>query len=570
MKTYTLSSIVDNAPFDTGPFAVIFNGVSIIRKHTFKSSTIASITFINSPHVIIEEFAFHGCELLNSIKWPPSVDIDQYAFAKCGFSTLVYPNLNFLPEYRTDPSHHIGHFERAHRFQNCHNLRTIVFPDYVSHINTDFDVTVIRPTPFTTLKGGANVTRISNNAFLNFKLDSDLSIFKSLERIGAYAFAGCSLKNLSLPESTQLMGPHVFADNAFTQICIHFSVLPSGTFRCCRSLELVLAPNLSLVGEKAFSHCALTHLPYTSSPMLLGYSCFERNNFTTLTLNRNGPSGVTCYSSAAGCFANCLLLEEVTINIPRLRDSMFSHCKLLTKVHGMSHITLLPKSVFMSCSSLKNISLDSITEILPHALDGCKSLSASLPKVTRCFTNSLAHVNMHTVRLPNIASVLPYSFSGAKIVYLSLGMHCKTFSPFSISNTPSLKIIRFSVLPNITDPSNLHPSLTTIIVASNSVHTHSFDIWCKSLPSLSLYIGPSLSLSPVIHSKPYSIQAHTSAVLSHAYLSPFSFAPIWSPFIVAFIAACQKSEDTWHLHIPREIVLCILSFIPINSSSTPN
>ena len=100
--------------------------------------------------------------------------------------------------------------------------------------------------------GGYLVREIGANAFQVFGEAEEIILHESVQRIGAYAFAGLpKLKKVVIPE------------NGF----LHY--IEDGAFMNCRNLQEITMPrNLLSIGEKAFAYC--TSLKELTIPPLVG------------------------------------------------------------------------------------------------------------------------------------------------------------------------------------------------------------------------------------------------------------------------------------------------------------
>lgn len=167
---------------------------------------------------IIGHAAFAGCEGITEIALPASLDsISGYAFSATGFSTLT------LPATVTK----IG--EGA--YSRCENLTSVTieagsigakafFADTkLTNVKFGAGVTAIGNAAFagckdlTTLQwsSATQLARIGNEAFIATQMtDGDLAKFSNLNTLGAWAYAGTPVAEVSLPASVKEVGEGAF------------------------------------------------------------------------------------------------------------------------------------------------------------------------------------------------------------------------------------------------------------------------------------------------------------------------------------------------------------------------
>lgn len=167
---------------------------------------------------IIGHAAFAGCEGITEIALPASLDsISGYAFSATGFSTLT------LPATVTK----IG--EGA--YSRCENLTSVTieagsigakafFADTkLTNVKFGAGVTAIGNAAFagckdlTTLQwsSATQLARIGNEAFIATQMtDGDLAKFSNLNTLGAWAYAGTPVTEVSLPASVKEVGEGAF------------------------------------------------------------------------------------------------------------------------------------------------------------------------------------------------------------------------------------------------------------------------------------------------------------------------------------------------------------------------
>ncbi len=235
---------------------------------------------INLPEglVSIGEEAFCECEYLTSVTLPSSVTvIGEDAFCDCiGLTSITLP----------DGLKTIG--EGA--FDYCEKLKSITIPSSVTTIgeyafgdcplltsiivdedNTVYDsrnnCNAIIETATNTLIGGcsntvipSSVTAIDDWAFCGCGLTS-ITLPDGLKSIGEYAFDYCpNLASITIPSSVTEIGSYAFAycDKLTTVTILNgMTSISDGTFSGCSNLASITIPSsVTEIGSYAFSSCS--------------------------------------------------------------------------------------------------------------------------------------------------------------------------------------------------------------------------------------------------------------------------------------------------------------------------
>ncbi|MFQ9515331.1 MAG: leucine-rich repeat domain-containing protein [Eubacterium sp.] len=125
-------------------------------------------------------------------------------------------------------------------------------------------------------------------------------------------------------------------------------------------LKSVDFPNVTKVGERAFSNCS---------------------GLTSIEL-KNAGGTIGAYA-----FSNCPKL--ISVNLPKatfLDSYAFNYCLKLASIN-LPNVTELGARAFVYCSSLSNIILPQATSIREYAFMTCSNLvSVNMPKVARLYT----------------------------------------------------------------------------------------------------------------------------------------------------------------------------------------
>lgn len=210
----------------------------------------------------------------------------------------------------------------AHAFQNCMNLRHVIFQD----------------------KGRLN--RIGEYAFAGCGLLKEMNLPSSVTQVGAYAFAGCySLIRL-------MFGNRNLFPTSIQKI-------PRFTFAGCRSLESVeFEPNsmLETIEEGAFLGCHnLQRIIVTGRLKRLGEYAFAYCN----------------------CLESIALLQVDSVRV--IGKSAFMYCEALPYFQMPNELERIRSRTFYGCSKLKFIKIPKkVLSINQYAFRKCALLSEAL------------------------------------------------------------------------------------------------------------------------------------------------------------------------------------------------
>ena len=247
----------------------------------------------------------------------------------------------------------------------------------------------------------AQVSIITENAFLDKKVLMNVKLPASLLRIEQYAFRGCSSLrgSLELPTGLKFIGYAAFQGcNSLEEVVLNenLEVIQGFAFEGCSSLaqEITLPVNFQSLGESCFANCT----------SLYGTVKFNRDFYMFM--------GTEGYGSSAGSsFQNCSKIETVDMSAPdfldeipfhtfdgctalktvllppicdRIDDYAFANCTSLDGIEFPNTLRVLNYGAFQNCTSLTSVDLSDCEElgtIEPYAFSGCISLeNVYLPK----------------------------------------------------------------------------------------------------------------------------------------------------------------------------------------------
>ena len=204
---------------------------------------------------------------------------------------------------------------------------------------------------------------ICNNAFAGCSL-SNISIPDSVTAIGYGAFSGCLwLENISIPKSVICLNGNPFSDWGGMLECLSptftyeddvlFNKDKSEivSFRNQKNESYIIPDSVTDIGDGAFGGCS-------SLPNIVI------------------PNSVTSIGDYA--FSDCRSLSNIVIpdSVTAIGDSAFSGCSSLSNIVISDSVTAIGDFAFLGCSSLSNIVIpDSVTAIGKCAFSDCRSLS---------------------------------------------------------------------------------------------------------------------------------------------------------------------------------------------------
>ena len=227
-----------------------------------------------------------------------------------------------------------------------------------------------------------SVTGIGRYAFSGCPVTS-VNIPNSISFIEQGAFGSCDgLKRIEIPNSVTSIGIGAFHDcSRLTSIEIPNSItaIAGGLFSECFGLSTIIIPNsVTSIGECSFENCeSLLSITIPNSVTSIGSSAFQGcRSLTGIDI----PNVVTFLGAHA--FDGCESLLTITIpnSVTSIGSGTFQYCKCLTSIDIPNSVTSIGSSAFADCWSLASIDIpNSVTSIGELAFSACGLLSITIP-----------------------------------------------------------------------------------------------------------------------------------------------------------------------------------------------
>lgn len=389
---------------------VIPNSVKIIGARAFgKCSNLTSV-ILGSDLETIGDHAFNDCVNLSSIIIPNSVtNIGEFAFYNCsGLTSITIGNgITSL---------------KAGTFYGCSGLTAITIPNSLTSIeNASYWYSYVYG-----LSGSGEYGVFANCSGL-----TSVKMGKNVNRIGEYAFAGCTnLTSITLPDVLDSISAGSFRSTALTSIEIPSGVKKIGNYAFCNTnlISINIPDGVTSIGSGAFSYC----------------------DFTSVTI----PNTVETIGEEAFSFNENLVTAIIGDGVTKIEKGLFAYCHSLSSVIIPNGVTYIGESAFASCYSLTSIRL-------PESLNsmGGGALSSSVK----------------SIELPNSFTVIPEElFVNNDFQYIKLGNNVKSIGKNAFGSSELVLEIGTSTPPSITKdvfPNVEYLSDLTVIVPDSKAET---------------------------------------------------------------------------------------------------
>ena len=211
----------------------ISNYVTSIGKFAFAYSGIQDVAFPVYGPTAIDDYAFFGCDELNSVTISDCVtSIGNYAFSGCGSLSLLTIGNGVTSIGDNAFSHCFNLYSvkfgnsvtsiGKEAFYSCTELESVTIPDCVTSIG---ESAFKWCSSMNTATIGNGVTTIGDNAFLECLYMKSVTIGESVSEIGNYAFKGCDMYHVyCYAEKPPHTGSEVF-NGSYRTLHVHKDVI---------------------------------------------------------------------------------------------------------------------------------------------------------------------------------------------------------------------------------------------------------------------------------------------------------------------------------------------------------
>lgn len=237
-----------------------------------------------------------------------------------------------------------------------------------------------------------SITKIGDWAFCDCKSIEYLIIPDSVYSIGHHAFFRSCFKNITIPNSIDLIGDTAFGESVGCELTINCDIpcksILRGVFYNSKFYKVTIGKNVSFIGENSFDNCLISNLhiedlsawlkitfcKHKSNPLIGAEKLFINGEPTTkLTI----PSGITKLTRFAFLGCNCLTSVILPNGITQIDDFAFANCKFLTSITIPTSVKWIGNSAFEGCLSLTDLTIpNSVTSIGICAFCGCRELTS--------------------------------------------------------------------------------------------------------------------------------------------------------------------------------------------------
>ena len=338
----------------------------------------------SNVHVLWQSGALPGLSILKKVQ---IIDLDDIS----GEEGILY---NFIAKGK------VAEVKKVFR-----NAKDVIIPATVMHEGKEY-----------------TVNKISDNAFMNCRIMTSVSIPRSVTSIGNYAFSGCaSLTSITIPKSVTTIGESAFYG--------------------CSKLSSVKIPNsVTTIGESAFSGCSkLSSVNIPNSVTTIGESAFQGcSKLSSVTI----PNTITNIESYT--FSGCSSLSSVNIpnSVTSIGYSAFSSCKGLATVTIPNSVTSIGNDAFSNCTGLTSVNIPS-SVIYLSGFSGCTGLtSITIPNSVTSINGSAFRncTGLTSITIPNsVTWIYDYAFSGcSELKSVTIGNNVKSISSGAFADCPEL------------------------------------------------------------------------------------------------------------------------------------
>ena len=463
-----LSSVIitDISAWCKSTFYSNSNPLSITKNLLLQTAdgSISAIRHLMIPDDItaINNYAFYGCESLESIAIPNSVTaIANYAFSGCSNLTVVtveatepiaitshvFPNRANSTLYV--PTGCQTAYEAADYWKEFGNIISLANGDTftatsIEGIGITFQVTdcelkqcqvgytyekkkgmrtaIDKSTSgeitIPDVVNGYIVTKVGDYAFYECKDLTKVNLPSSVQSFGINAFKSCiNLEPFALPSNLTYISEGLFNGCVkFVNISLPSTVtsIGSSAFLGCSNLVSINTDNIKSIGSYAFDGCYSLESINTEKAKSIGsYAFYGCSKLTNICI----PEGTTSISQ--GAFENCFLLSAINIpeGVTSIGINAFTNCRSIQEITIPGTVNKMETWdncwAFSGCSGLKTIILKKGVSVLGN------NTFSSCSNVGTVIVENMDPISTHTSFTSFDTKATLYVPNGAKDAYLS-------------------------------------------------------------------------------------------------------------------------------------------------------
>lgn len=304
----------------------------------------------------------------------PIQDIPERCFYKSGLEELVIPG-------------HIKNISGYHAFEECKNLKTVVFEEGVESISGE--EAFYFATSIESVKFPSTMKTIGDGAFYaNYGLTS--IEWGGVENLGRYSFSGCtSLEELEVPATIKIVGGGAFHEcTGLKKVVIAAETIDSGAFSNCTLLtDIEIKPTTTnWIGDGVFTDCdALEHFTFPDHFKTTGNNTFKYcNNLKTVDFANVEVIGYCC----------------------------FGYCPGLTEVNIPGTVKKIEDLAYMACDNLTSIILNEGLEVICSSFGTSQITSLTIPASVKVLSGTIADSSEDTIYFKGDCPAMDEDYSG--------------------------------------------------------------------------------------------------------------------------------------------------------------
>lgn len=339
------------------------------------------------------------------------------------------------------------------------------------------------------------ITSIGRSAFSQLEKSKTVSLPKSLERIGRYAFYQSGITEINIEDNVTFVGYNAFSFcKKLKTVKWNSPIIPTECFYYSKNLETVILGNkVKKIEGFVFGHTAIKSIVIPNSVTSIEYSCFnDCKQLEKLKLSDN----ITVLPSNFIYGCKNLTSLDLPKSLKRIRNNAFSGCHL-EKIILPNSVNKIGKYAFSYVRHTKEIKLpNSLKYIRDELFYECNSLEKITigKKVKYIGESAFAYCkNLKSITIPGNVKVIGYGafqYSGLESIEIKKGV--KKIDFWAFNNCKKLKSVSIAETTTIIEENVFShcKSLTTIKVDSDNPKYATIDNCLTNKSKTELYIIP--------------------------------------------------------------------------------